>query len=144
MKFCDCYRVKSERCWGTKNKDICRCGGDESKCDFYESVREKAITILESTAETREYIESLPKIYMIARWAGCGVQEFPFAGRCDDKGIPFVYVHDDCNGTCDCYFLRKLTNTTTGWIYAWTVSKCRAEEIARALNEVAGESWRND
>ena len=29
--------------------------------------------ILENTPETREYLESLPKIYMIARWAGYGI-----------------------------------------------------------------------
>ena len=46
--------------------------------------------ILESTPETREYLESLP----------------------------IVRMYDDCNGTCDRYFLRKLTDTTTGWIYA--------------------------
>ena len=91
--------------------------------------------ILESTPKTREYLESLPKVYMIARWAGYGVREFPFAGKCTTDGIPFVWTYDDCNGTCDCYFLRKLTNTTTGWIYAWTISKGRAEEIAAALNE---------
>lgn len=99
--------------------------------------------ILESTPETREYLESLPKVYMIARWAGYGVRAFPFAGKCDDKGTPFVYVHDDQNGTCDCYFLRKLTDTTTGWIYAWTTSESRAKEVAAALNEKVGESWRN-
>ena len=54
-----------------------------------------------------------------------------------------VWLRDDCNGTCDCYFLRKLTNTTTGWIYAWTISKSRAEEIAAVLNEKAEEIWRN-
>lgn len=47
--------------------------------------------ILENTAETREYLESLPKIYMIARWAGYGVREFPFAGKCTTDGIPFVW-----------------------------------------------------
>lgn len=99
--------------------------------------------ILENTTETREYLESLPKIYMIACWAGYGVREFPFAGKYTTDGIPFVWDHDDQNGTCDCYFLRKLTYTTTGWIYAWTISKSRAEEIAAALNEKAGESWRN-
>lgn len=30
-------------CWGTKECDECRCGGDESKCDFYPEVRVKAI-----------------------------------------------------------------------------------------------------
>lgn len=98
---------------------------------------------LENTPETREYLESLPKIYMIARWIGCGVQGFPFAGKCTTDGIPFVWAYDDCNGTCDCYFLRKLTNITTGWIYAWTTSKSRAEEIAAALNDKTREGWRN-
>ena len=99
--------------------------------------------ILESTLETREYLESLPKIYMIARWVGYGVLAFPFAGKCTTDGIPFVWDRDDQNGTCDSYFLRKLTDTTTGWIYAWTTSKSRAEEIAAELNEKIRESWRN-
>ncbi len=61
MSKCNSYRVESEtryfvdgdgypvcgtinipRCWGTKEKDICDCDGDKSKCSFYESVREKA------------------------------------------------------------------------------------------------------
>ena len=46
--------------------------------------------ILESTPETREYLKSLP-----------------IAGKCTTDGIPFVWMYDDYNGTCDCYFLRK-------------------------------------
>lgn len=40
---------------------------------------------------------------------------------------------------------KTLKNTikTTGWIYAWTTSKSRAEEVAAALNEKAGESRKN-
>ncbi len=99
--------------------------------------------ILENTLKTHEHLSALPKIYMIACWAGYGVREFPFAGKCTIDGIPFVWDYDDQNGTCDCYFLRKLTDTTTGRIYAWTTSKSRAEEIAVALNEKVGEDWRN-
>ena len=99
--------------------------------------------ILENTSETREYLESLLKIYMIARWVGYGIRGFPFAGKYTTDGIPLVWEYDDQNATCDCYFLRKLTDTTTGWIYAWTTSEGRAKEIAAALNEKAGESWRN-
>ena len=29
-------------CWGTREADECNCGGDETKCDFYPNVREKA------------------------------------------------------------------------------------------------------
>jgi hypothetical protein len=30
-------------CNGTKELDVCRCGGDCTKCDFYPEVREKAL-----------------------------------------------------------------------------------------------------
>lgn len=99
--------------------------------------------ILENTPETREYLESLPKIYMIALWAGYGIREFSFAGKCTENATPFVWDYDDQNGTCDCYFLRKLTDTTTGWIYAWTTSKSRAEEIAAALNKKMDQDNKN-
>lgn len=58
MKKCDCYDVAEEivdwcadgspktdlvsRCFGTKERDMCSCGGDRNKCDFYPEVREKA------------------------------------------------------------------------------------------------------
>lgn len=70
MSKCDCYRVRAERhyfsdydkgyaaaqgrylpdyedtykgvCLGTKESDVCDCGGDKSKCDFYERVRAEA------------------------------------------------------------------------------------------------------
>ena len=61
MSKCDCYHVESEihrfadadggsvygninvpRCWGTKEKDVCDCSGDKSKCNFYERVRAEA------------------------------------------------------------------------------------------------------
>ena len=69
MKQCNCYRTRTERryfsdydkgcaaaqgkllpdyedicegiCLGTKEADYCSCGGDRSKCDFYESVRQE-------------------------------------------------------------------------------------------------------
>lgn len=58
MEKCNCYHVTAymgysrdtdstynyERaeCWGTKERETCRCGGDKSKCDFYPEIREKA------------------------------------------------------------------------------------------------------
>lgn len=70
MNKCNCYRTRTERryfsdydkgcaaaqgkllpdyedicegiCLGTKEVDYCRCGGDRSKCDFYENVRQDA------------------------------------------------------------------------------------------------------
>lgn len=29
------------RCQGTKERDICTCGGETTKCDFYDYVRER-------------------------------------------------------------------------------------------------------
>ena len=47
-KECDCYRQYTDclgksfgRCLGTKEIEICGCGGDESKCDFYPERRKK-------------------------------------------------------------------------------------------------------
>lgn len=31
------------RCNGTKERDVCSCKGDRTKCDFYPEVREKAL-----------------------------------------------------------------------------------------------------
>lgn len=37
MEKCYCYVKIYNRpeCWGTKGREICSCGGDVSKCDFY-------------------------------------------------------------------------------------------------------------
>lgn len=66
--LCDCYRVRNEikgwidqdtpieeqvtRCFGTREADICTCGGDESKCNFYPSVRARAIKEKQENPET--------------------------------------------------------------------------------------------
>lgn len=80
MNKCDCYRVESEihcfvdengvpiyesinvpRCCGTKEKDVCDCGGDKSKCNFYERVRAEAAEEknLSKTKNVLEEIEGL-------------------------------------------------------------------------------------
>ena len=46
MKKCECYKefdLQAPVCYGTLERDYCSCGGDESKCDFYEYVRERAM-----------------------------------------------------------------------------------------------------
>lgn len=32
---CDCYNEINSECYGTKEKELCSCGGDRRKCDFY-------------------------------------------------------------------------------------------------------------
>lgn len=56
-KICDAYiydyKFGLHMCSGTKEMDACSCGGDQSKCDFYETVRNKSkeriFTIAEAT-----------------------------------------------------------------------------------------------
>jgi hypothetical protein len=44
-KICESWRRGFTGCYcnGTKEQEPCTCGGDRSKCDFYESVRKKAL-----------------------------------------------------------------------------------------------------
>lgn len=34
---CDCYHTEygKPQCWGTKERDVCKCNGDILNCDFY-------------------------------------------------------------------------------------------------------------
>ena len=61
MNICDCYKegerleyfivnkipirkmTKHSYCNGTKEQDVCSCGGDRTKCDFYPKVREEVL-----------------------------------------------------------------------------------------------------
>ena len=78
MSKCDCYRLEPERhyfvdkydapiyeninvsrCLGTKERDVCDCGGDRSKCSFYESVREKASEKEKNLSTTKNVLEEI-------------------------------------------------------------------------------------
>ena len=97
--------------------------------------------VLKNTPKTKAYLDSLPKIYLVACWAGYGVREFPFTGKYvqdeyrNNISVPLVYDYDDFNGTCDNWYLRKITNTTTGQILLWTQSKSVAKKIAELYNK---------
>lgn len=78
MNKCDYYRVESEihcfvdengvpiyksinvpRCCGTKEKDVCDCGGDKSKCNFYERVRAEAAEEKKNLSTTKNALEEI-------------------------------------------------------------------------------------
>lgn len=94
---------------------------------------------LENNEQTRAYLETLPRVYLVATWAKTGVWEFPFAGtyefdkhaQCD---VPMVYQYDDFNGTEDNYWLRKITYTTTGFIVGWSFDKAEAQRMVAEEN----------
>ena len=57
MNKCNCYIKDIDglpHCHGTKEIEICQCGGDESKCDFYLEKREKAN--IKITMDAVEYL----------------------------------------------------------------------------------------
>lgn len=38
VKKCECYHLRDDKtaeCWGTKEREICSCGGDARFCNFY-------------------------------------------------------------------------------------------------------------
>lgn len=55
MEKCNCYHEdygKSE-CWGTKERDVCSCGGDETKCNVYPKLMTTA-QVIESMKHSKE------------------------------------------------------------------------------------------
>ena len=40
---CSCFHPEEigDRCWGTKERELCSCEGDRSRCDFYDLKRSK-------------------------------------------------------------------------------------------------------
>lgn len=80
MNKCDCYHVEPEihrfvdengdlvygninipRCWGTKESDVCDCGGDKSKCNFYERVRAEAAEE-KKFSERKDVLDEIEKL----------------------------------------------------------------------------------
>ena len=70
--FCDSYTTYSgeSRCLGTKEVEICSCGGDESKCDFYPEKRKKAEKLL-NTAEMWLKAQEDGKTYIVKQQTLC-------------------------------------------------------------------------
>ena len=59
---CDCYHLEHgvSVCWGTKEKDLCTCGGDKKKCNFYPENRQTPKTaVQEAAALLKQYYDAL-------------------------------------------------------------------------------------
>ena len=96
--------------------------------------------VLPNNEKTKKYLDSLHKIYLVAYCAKYGVMEFPFAGESGydkfraKKYVPLVCQYDDHNGTDDSYYLRLITETTTGAINGWTIDRDEAYRRAEVKN----------
>ena len=101
--------------------------------------------VLLNTPETKNYLESLPRVYIAAYWAGWGVRDFPFSGKYEDKEktIPLVWDYFDFNGVADEWHLISIYDTTTGFIAGWSFNEAMLRDYVRLKNAERGEEWRN-
>lgn len=93
--------------------------------------------VLKNNKKTKQYLDKLPKMYIVGRWAKFGVSDYSFTGKyieVDGISIPLVYKYYDANGTTDMWYLCPITQVTTGAVIMWTQNKPIAERIAKALN----------
>lgn len=101
--------------------------------------------ILNNSKETKEYLNSLPKAYIAACWAGWVVCGFPFSGKYADKEKmdPLVWDYYDFNGEADEWHLVPISHTTSGTIAGWSFSEEMLRDYARLKNIELREGWRN-
>ena len=61
MGKCGCYFEDYDRpeCWGTKERDVCSCGGDKTKCNFYPDIKEKALRELKGIVTNADRIRNM-------------------------------------------------------------------------------------
>ena len=103
------------------------------------------VKILVNSPETKKYLDSLPRVYIAACWAGWGVRGFAFSGKYADKEkkIPLVWDHRDFNGAVDEWHLVPINSTTTGFIAGWSFNEAMLKDYVRLKNAERGEEWRN-
>lgn len=103
------------------------------------------VKVLVNSSETRNYLDSLPKVYIAACWAGWGVRDYPFSGKFADKEktIPLVWDYCDFNGAVDEWHLIPIYRVTTGVIAGWSFNEMMLRDYVRLKNIEKGESWRN-
>ena len=104
------------------------------------------VKVLVNSSETKKYLNSLPRVYIAACWAGWGVRDFPFSGKYADKDktIPLVWDYCDFNGTADEWHLISIYDTTTGFIAGWSFNRAMLRDYVRLKNIERGEEWRNE
>lgn len=73
-------------CWGTRECYECFCGGDQTKCDFYPYVREKAKKEVENTKTNSEYIRARTDDELADFFYGSPEEEFGFCYYCKNFG----------------------------------------------------------
>lgn len=99
--------------------------------------------VRKNTAKTKNYLDSLPKIYGVFLWAKWGILELSWTGKYNKAGIPLVYTYYDGNGCCDEYRLMPIVHASSGAFYGWYSDKAYAEAIRDTLNTTQGSPYRS-
>ena len=114
MSNCECYTKDYDglgcfipRCNGTKEREGCQCGGDESKCDFYPEKREKASF---KTMDALEYLQQ--RIRM------CAYNRTSEHGACEN--CPFNQVLDKLDA-CD-EFEEQYPEKAVQLVHEWALT----------------------
>jgi len=71
------YRAKEttvSECWGTKERDVCSCGGDKNKCTFYPKNREEAKIIHDS--EIKQFRNTIEQLDLFDKAELCAIKIF--------------------------------------------------------------------
>ena len=90
-------------CWGTRECDECHCGGDQTKCDFYPYVRERAKKEVENAKTNSEYIRAMTDDELADFFYGSPEEEFGICYYC--KNFGGAGSPEPCktpHGCCEC------------------------------------------
>ena len=72
MDKCNCYHKIYDRteCWGAKERDLCSCDGDETKCSFYPEKRAaaQAKKVTEDFNKNRKYTYEETREQFLMAW----------------------------------------------------------------------------
>lgn len=91
-------------------------------------------TVMQNGKKAARRLEKLPILYVVGMWARYGVRPYRNSCRTDRYGMPLVWEYYDGNGTCDEWHLVPVTDTTTGWVMAWSTNEGYAQRLADAMN----------
>ena len=92
------------------------------------------LNVLENTPDNCQYIESLPKVYLVVLLGCRCVREFPFTGRYKysndtNKFLPVVYEYC-CENGLDVWEQKTIDSIKSGWYIGYSFDKNEAEQIA--------------
>ena len=109
------------------------------KCGKYNWHKVPLRSVRENCGKMAQFLDKLPKMYMVGCWARYGVMDFPWSGKWEKNPHtghmePLVWYYNDHNGTADNWYLIPLRGVTTGQIIMWTEDFNAAKRIADALN----------